>query len=214
MYDNDLTEIHRPPKDTILVFHDLDIGHLQPYTRQVLAEAEKAFSRLESEAQTVLKDLLDRTVWSGDNYTNKKSLPLNRISVEVLRKYFVFLRFRNSGGYRDTVRSLEQSSQADPREGCIYPAYRHSVAQIRLQYILKGFIKFLNHTSADSASARTRPNLPTTDMSLGAFHDAMEMYCWRLCEAELCIGIATEDQEFMLSDRCFGTLDEGFDEDP
>ncbi|KAF8896916.1 kinase-like domain-containing protein [Gymnopilus junonius] len=214
VYDNELTEIYRPRKDTTSIFHDLDNGHLQPYTRQALAEAEKAFSKLECEAQTALKDLLDRTVWSGESYSNKKSLPLNRTSVEVLRKYFVFLRFRNSGGYRDTVQSLEQFNQTDPREGCIYPAYRHPVANIRLQYILKGFIKFLNHTSADSSSARTRPDLPTTDMHLGAFHDAMEKYCWRLCEAELCIGIATEDQEFMLSDRCFGTLDEGFDEDP
>lgn len=214
MYDNELTEIHRPPKDPTPIFQDLDNGLLQPYTRKALAEAEKAFFKLESEAQVVLKDLLDRTVWSSDGYASKKSLPLNRTSVEVLRKYFVFLRFRNSGGYRDTVRSLEQFNKAEPGEGCVYPAYRHSVANVRLQYILKAFVKFLNHTSSDSASARTRPDLPTTDASLGAFHDAMEKYCWRLCDAELCIGIASEDQEFMLSDRCFGTLDEGFDEDP
>ncbi|KDR73031.1 hypothetical protein GALMADRAFT_73323 [Galerina marginata CBS 339.88] len=214
VYENELTEIHYSRKDPISVFHELDIGYLQGETRRALSEAEAAFCKLESETQEVLNDLLDRTVWSGENYAGKKSLPFNRNSVEVLRKYFVFLRFRNSAGYRETVQSLEQSYQAQPKEGCVYSAYRPLVVQLRLRHILRGFIKFLNHSSADTVSARTVPEFPATGVSGDAFNDAMEKYCWRLCEAELCIGVATEDQEFMLSDRCFGTLDEGFNEDP
>jgi hypothetical protein len=42
----------------------------------------------------------------------------------------------------------------------------------------------------------------------------MDLYCWRMCDAELCIRVATDDQEAILSDRCFGSLDEGFDEQP
>jgi len=198
------------------IFHDLIIGSLQAETRKVLAEAESAFTRLECEAQMVLKGLLDRTVWSGENYMGKKSLPFARNDVETLRKYFVFLRFRNSAGYRATVESLdlEESYQGHPSEGVLYFAYRPFIAQLRLRYILRAFVKFLDHSSADGDPERRRQEPPTPGASVNAFHDAMDLYCWRLCAAELCIGVATEDQEFMLSDSCFGTLDEGFDEDP
>ncbi|KAF8962816.1 kinase-like domain-containing protein [Flammula alnicola] len=219
VYDNELTEAHHAPKESPSIFKDLDIGSLSCETRKVVCEAETAFAKLESSAREVLQDLLDRTVWSGETYAGKKSLPFSRGAVEVLRKYFVFLRFRNSGGYRRTVQSLEESYQTDPKEGMVYPAFRPLIVQLRLRYVLRAFIQFLNHTSADGggsdlARARRRSELPTPGVSVDAFHDAMEAYCWRLCEAELCIGVATEDQEFMLSDRCFGTLDEGFDEDP
>ena len=83
-------------------------------TFSILADAEFAFTRLECEAQIVLKDLLDRT--------------------------FVFLRFRNSAGYRATVQSLEESYLGHPSEGVIYSAYRPLIVQLRLQYILRGFI--------------------------------------------------------------------------
>ena len=206
-----MSETYQAPKKSTSIFNDLDIGSLQAETRNVLADAESAFTRLECEAQIVLKDLLDRTVWSGENYTGKKSLPFARNDVETLRKYFVFLRFRNSAGYRATVQSLEESYQG---EGVIYSAYRPLIVQLRLRYILRGFIKFLNHSSADVDPERRRQEPPTPGVSVDAFHHAMDLYCWRLCAAELCIGVATEDQEFMLSENCFGTLDEGFDEDP
>lgn len=214
MYDNELNETYQAPKKSTSIFSDLDIGSLEAETRNVLADAEFAFTHLECEAQMVLKGLLDRTVWSGENYVGKKSLPFARNDVETLRKYFVFLRFRNSAGYRATVQSLEESYQGHPSEGVIYSAYRPLIVQLRLRYILRGFIKFLNHSSADIDSERRRQEPPTPGVSVDAFHDAMNLYCWRLCAAELCIGVATEDQEFMLSENCFGTLDEGFDEDP
>ncbi|EDR11378.1 uncharacterized protein LACBIDRAFT_313428 [Laccaria bicolor S238N-H82] len=36
----------------------------------------------------------------------------------------------------------------------------------------------------------------------------MDLYCWCLCKAEVCLGIACKDQEFILADCCFGSLDE------
>ncbi|KAH9475156.1 Putative serine/threonine-protein kinase/receptor R826 [Psilocybe cubensis] len=214
VYDNELTEIHQSPKKSTSVFHELNIGLLEAETRKALSEAEGAFAKLELETEVVLKDLLDRTVWSGGSCSTKRSLPFDRKSVEILRKYFVFLRFRNSAGYRDTALSLTNSYQADPEEGVVYSAYRPLIVQFRLRHILRGFIKFLNHTSADGPFTKHAPEFPTSGISVDAFQEAMDLYCWSLCEAELCIGLATEDQEFMLSDRCFGTLDEGFDEDP
>ncbi|KAF9552877.1 kinase-like protein [Agrocybe pediades] len=214
VYDNDLTEIYKPPKGALSVFHDLDPGFLQTETRRVLASAEEAFFKLESETEHILIDLLERTIWSGENCAQKKSLPFSRQSVETLRKYFVFLRFRNSAGYRQTVESLEQDYQVQDKDGSVYSAYRPFVVQHRLRYILRSFIKFFAHTSADTDTLRSRAEPINADCAVNSFQEAMETYCWGLCEAELCMGVATEDQEFILSDRCYGTLDEGFEEDP
>ena len=214
VYDNDLTEIHQPPKEAVSVFHELDLGFMQTETRHALAQAEEAFRSLELSTEEVINDLLNRTVWSGENCLNKKSLPFSRQSVEILRKYFVFLRFRNSAGYRQTVESLEQDYRGQEKDGSVYSAYRPLVVQHRLRYILRAFVKFLNHTSADGDTLRNKSEVPAVACSVDSFQEAMETYCWGLCEAELCMGLATEDQEFILSDRCYGTLDEGFEEDP
>jgi hypothetical protein len=208
-------ELHRPPKEFKSVFQDLKIGSLESETLRALRDAEDAFSLLESDTRAALNSLLERTVWSEESYAGKKSLPCDRRTVETLRKYFVFLRFRNSEGYRETVRSLEQSHQNQPQDGNIYPAFRPLIVQNRLRFILRTLVAFFQHMSSDGASSK-----PCTEQAIpeGAvvksFQDMMNLYCWRMCDAELCIGVATDDQEFMLSDRCFGSLDEGFDEQP
>lgn len=209
-------ELHRPPKQLKSVFQDLKVGSLESETLRALQDAEDAFSLLESDARAALNSLLERTVWSGESYTGKKSLPCDRRTVETLRKYFVFLRFRNSQGYRETVHSLEQEShQNQPQDGNIYPAFRPLIVQHRLRSILRTFVAFLQHMSSDGASLNPCTEQPVTQGALvKSFQDMMNLYCWRMCDAELCIGVATDDQEFMLSDRCFGSLDEGFDEQP
>ena len=219
VYDNDLTEFYQPPKETRSVFQDLKIGFLESKTLSAIQDTENAFSLLETDTQTAVNGLLERTVWSGESYTGKKSLPCDRRTVETLRKYFVFLRFRNSEGYRQTVRSLEASYQSQPQDGNIYPAFRPLIVQNRLRFILKTFVNFFQHMSSGT-SAKPNPAKPHPEQTVpegtlvNAFGDMMNLYCWRMCDAELCIGVATEDQEFMLSDRCFGSLDEGFDEHP
>lgn len=215
VYDNELMEFHQSPMESKPIFQDLNIGFLESETHKALKNAEDAFSLLESDTRAALNNLLERTVWSEESYAGKKSLSYNRQTVETLRKYFVFLRFRNSEGYRQTVRSLEQSSQSQPQDGTIYPVFRPLIVQHRLRFILRRFVEFFQHTSSDGIF--TKPHLEQTapeGAPVNSFQDMMDLYCWRMCDAELCIGVATEEQEFMLSDRCFGSLDEGFDEDP
>lgn len=222
VYNNSLSETKHAPAQPTTIFHDLEIGPLDGETRKSLSNAESAFFSLQREVQLVLQDMLDRTVWSGEDYAGKKSLPFSRRDVETLRKYFVFLRFRNSRGYRDIVASLAACYQAQPGE-VVYAAFRPLVGQARLRHVLRSFVRFLTHSSDDSDDTEDRVAVAWRDketqsapapFSIDAFYEVMETYCWSLCEAEVCIGIATEDQEFILSDRCFGTLDEGFDEDP
>ncbi|KAF8814545.1 kinase-like protein [Phlegmacium glaucopus] len=215
VYDNELMEFHQPPKEPKPVFQDLNNGFLENETRRALKDAEDAFSLLELATRAALNDLLERTVWSEESYAGKKSLPYDRRTVETLRKYFVFLRFRNSEGYRQTVHSLEQSYQNQPQDGTLYPAFRPLIVQHRLRFILRTFVEFFQHMSSDGISAKPHPEQTVPEAaSVNSFKDLMDLYCWRMCDAELCIGVATDDQEFMLSDRCFGSLDEGFDEDP
>jgi hypothetical protein len=212
VYDNELNEAYEIPNSDRTIFQDFDSGFLDVETQKIPKEVEKSFTKLEFDAQSVVTDLLDRTVWSEEN--TKRSIPFNRRDVETLRKYFVFLRFRNSVAYRQMVVTLEESSHEEPKDGQIFNAYRPVIVQLRKRYILRGFIDFLEHSWADGViRSRSDQRLPT-GWSVDTFQDVMNLYCWRLCEAEVCVGIASEDQEFMLADCCFGSLDEGFDEDP
>ncbi|EDR00010.1 uncharacterized protein LACBIDRAFT_314918 [Laccaria bicolor S238N-H82] len=112
------------------------------------------------------------------------------------------------------VVTLEKSGYEEPKDGQIFNAYRPLIAQLRKRFILRGFIDFLEHSWADGViRSRSDQRLPI-GWSVDTFQDVMNLYCWRLCEAEVCVGIACEDQEFILADCCFGSLDEGFDEDP
>ncbi|EDR02163.1 uncharacterized protein LACBIDRAFT_332567 [Laccaria bicolor S238N-H82] len=76
-------------------------GFLGVETQKIFKEAEQSFTKLEPDARSVVTDLLDRTVWSEEN--TKRSIPFNRRDVEILHKYFVFLRFCNSAAYRQMV---------------------------------------------------------------------------------------------------------------
>ncbi|KAF8814543.1 hypothetical protein BYT27DRAFT_7081988, partial [Phlegmacium glaucopus] len=73
------------------------------------------------------------------------SLPYDRRTVETLRKYFVFFRFRNSEGYRQTVHSLEQSYLKANHKGTLYPTFRPLIVQHHLRFIEDICIIFSTH---------------------------------------------------------------------
>lgn len=60
-----------------------------------------------------------------------------------------------------------------------------------------GFHAFLQHENTDKKVFRHFEGLD----------------CWRFCDAEICIGLASEGQQFVLPDSCFTTLDEEFASD-
>jgi hypothetical protein len=203
-----------------------EIRQIPPHSGSVLKElngdaasvelvevAEQAFYRLESEAESTLTRLIKLTYTSGTP-TRTNSFCFDTKSVESLSRYLTFLRFRNSTKYREILQSLEEPTE-EAHQGIIYPAYRPVITELRRRVIIREFIRFLLHTADDSDPCLPRdPSPEHHTASLDAFRDAMNLYCWRLCDAEVCIGVASEDQEFIFPDSCFGTLDEGFDEDP
>ena len=213
VYDNELWETRQIPCQAGPVF-----GHfVGDATSNVLVqEAETAFYRLESEVEAVLTQFMERAYASGTP-RRTSSFSFDSKPVDSLSRYFAFLRFRNSAKYRGILESLEEPIEQD-HSGSIYPAYRPLIAAVCRRVMLREFIRFLDDPSEDGSphwrrDPRTEHHTPSTP-SLDAFRDAMEMYCWRLRGAEVCIGIPVEEQEFILPDSCFGTLDEGFDDHP
>jgi hypothetical protein len=155
---------------------------------------------------------MNRISSAGD--TGKKCISADRQTVENLRKFFVFLRFRNISQYREVVAALREPVP-DPDDNTTLPAYRPLFLQIRRRVILRGFLSFLQYRLGDGPpNPRFQRFHASTAPEIDPLQDAINQYCWQFCEADVCIGIASEDQEFMLTDSCFGTLAEGFDEDP
>ena len=151
------------------VFQDLDIGFLSVDTLQALQDTEASFSRLERKAYDVIKDVLERTVWGEDwnarksaQYKDGKANPvsLHVRDAETLRKYLLFLRFRNSEGYQQIVDSLRQSYQSDPEESDVFSAYRPLIVQLRLRHVLQDFASFLDHTTIGKHFVRRHAEAP------------------------------------------------------
>jgi len=197
------------------IFQDIYSDDLDPETIRIYEKAHEEFVLLERRVEVVLLGLLHRTVWSGMEEPVRKVL-LDHSEIDAIRKYLNFIRFRNSSGYFRTIASLRDDEEEKSHEGSLYSAYRPLVIRIRKRFILRQFISFFKHTSADIDTHCLRPKTDDygVDPTSNKLEDIMELYCWRLCGAEVCLGIAAEDQEYMLPDCVFGTLNEGFKEDP
>jgi hypothetical protein len=198
------------------VFQDLDTGSLDVDTRQLLHAAEESFSRLESATQSSLEHILGGklNLEGADSVSSKISLPLSSTSVDELRRYFVFLRFRNSLGYQRVIWSLEEANH--DLNGDVSTFFQPLIIQNRLRVILREFIKFLNATHSTivvNPSKGLQEDLNQPGVAADPFLQLMNLYCWGLCNAELCFGVATDKQEFIRSEQCFGSLDEGPEEE-
>ena len=197
------------------IFQDIYSDDLDSETIRIYEQAHEELALLERRVEVVLLDILHRTVWSGIEEPLRKIL-LDYKEIDAIRKYLNFIRFRNSAGYFKTIASLRDDEEEKSHEGSLYSASRPLVVRIRKRFILRQFISFFKYTSTDFDTHYLRPKIDGygVDPASNKLEDIMELYCWRLCGAEVCLGIATEDQEYMLPDCVFGTLNEGFEEDP
>jgi len=209
VYNNDLREVKHEIKQRSSAFQDLNTGFLDVDTRQLLHAAEESFSRLESATQSALEHILDGKLdlEGADSVSSKTSLPLSSTSVDGLRKYFVFLRFRNSLAYQKIIEEVYQNHDL---KGNVFTFCQPLNIQNRLQIILREFIKFFNATHSTVVDSSEGLNQP--GVAADPFLQSMNLFCWGLCNAELCFGVATDEQEFIRSEQCFGSLD--MDEGP
>ncbi|KAF9242815.1 hypothetical protein BU15DRAFT_72466 [Melanogaster broomeanus] len=157
--------------------HAVDEGCLS-----VLRCAKQAFTRLENQVERILADLVLKIRSPG---------PISKRNRDRLLWYFVFLRYRNSVQYNETVGRLTRRVVVDG--GGVVNA-RHAWHRVRRRAVLGSYHAFLHHESLDTQT----------------FHRFEGLDCWRFCKAEICIGIASEGQKYVLPDTCFASLDEDF----
>ncbi|GLB42900.1 putative protein tyrosine kinase [Lyophyllum shimeji] len=211
VYENELIETRAPPLATRSVFLDFEAS---PSTQPLVDAAEHAFHKLESEAGRTLDDLMKRA-YSEGNPTKSTSLSYDKERLADLRRFLVFLRFRNSEKYREVLRSLNEA-QEEQQPGRLFPVYQPFFMEHHRRVILRGMRAFIENVPQNGANLPRRdqpwPRMAAT--VLDNFRAAINTYCWKLCNAEVCIGIASEEQEFILTDCCYGSLGDGFKEDP
>ncbi|KAH7922434.1 hypothetical protein BV22DRAFT_658936 [Leucogyrophana mollusca] len=193
VYNNVLSETRRIPEQLRTVFQDFNTGALDEGCRAALRTAEQAFTRLESEAERILGELVIKI--RSSPRAARMELPMSRRSRDALLRFFVFLRYRNSDKYQAMLDSLSRKVVTD--NGAVFKAM-HAWHRVRRRALLGSFHSFLQHESPDARSFELFESLD----------------CWRFCNAEMCIGVASEGQQFVLPDTCFGTLDEDFGSDP
>ncbi|KAJ3549239.1 hypothetical protein NMY22_g962 [Coprinellus aureogranulatus] len=249
VYDNQLDEVHHIPDTPAHLFQGfyLDAHYkdalsvkIDVETSRVLAEAERLFHSLEDDVimhlRTVLHQLSGKDILSESCPSTSKAPAQFTFDPEIkfatlslanwakIRRFLVFLRFRNSAGYANIVRKLASDLERREEDGNIYPAYKTFVVQMQRRYVLRAFIDFL-HGNDRRESQRMYDHVPSAgvqgseDKFVDFFHEVMDCYCWRMLEAEMCLGVVKEEretgkEEYIVSETCYGSLDEGFDEDP
>ncbi|KAI0077785.1 kinase-like protein [Panus rudis PR-1116 ss-1] len=190
-----------------------------------IREAEEAFTTLEATVEVALAALLqqvsspcsDSTLASHSSSTDssdssgapgssyRRDINLDSKTEHALRKYLIFLRYRNSPDYQETVLRLgKRARQSHSWMGFI------PYGSLRRAAILKSIRTFLEHTVHDDA-AYGYDGVPVSEV----FED-IEVNCWlpmRQGKSELSVGIASETQEFVNTERAFGNLD-GIHSDP
>ncbi|KIJ67231.1 hypothetical protein HYDPIDRAFT_148722 [Hydnomerulius pinastri MD-312] len=198
VFNNVLSETRRTPEQARTVFQDFITDGLDEGCRSAVRSAEQAFTRLENEVERILADLVLK-VRSFSNTSQpgatRLQLPLSKRNRDQLLRYFVFLRYRNSEQYKETVGSLTR--RVVTGSGAIINA-RHAWHRVRRRAILGSYHAFLHHESLPTQKAHRFDGLD----------------CWKFCKAEMCIGLASEGQQYVLPDTCFTSLDEDFGGDP
>lgn len=159
--------------------------------------AELAFSGLEAKAELAFEHLMQK-ISSFQKRTKAMAMQIDRHELETLRRFFVFLRYRNSAQYGLTLCDLLSKATSEnitSDDGALISIW------LRIHHTLTNIHTFLRHDSAQSST----PVIAVDDITRP---------CWNLSGAETCLGIASEGQEFVLTDGCIGNLDESFRGDP
>lgn len=173
---------------------------LDEHCQTALSTAELAFSRLEAKAELAFEHLMQR-VLALHTRIKLQVLPMERHEIDVLRRFFIFIRYRNSAKYSFMLSKMVQTVTWENNSGRgVLLSVWH---RIRRQQALSSIYGFLDHASASaSASASTTAS------------EDINRYCWNMLGAEVSLGVALEGQEFVLTDNCIGSLDACFRDDP
>lgn len=199
VFNNVLSETRRIPEQTRTVFHDFITDALDEGCHAALHTTEQAFTHLENNVERILAQLVlqIRAHAHSDSDSDPDSerrfeVPMSKRDREMVLRYVVFLRYRNSEAYKETVGRLTRRvvvGEAIVRE-------RHTWHRVRRRAVLGSFHAFLQGDGHRSATQTSH------------LFDGFD--CWQFLEAEMCFGVTSEGQQFVLPDTCFASLDEDF----
>ncbi|KAK0447351.1 kinase-like domain-containing protein [Desarmillaria tabescens] len=218
VYANKLSEV-RPDvvKPDISVFQDLIRGELWPGTQRALSEAETSFGKLQYRAEEILSDIIYAVNLPKFQRDGCKSIPIESSSINLLIKYLVFLRFRNSPKYSEIVHRLFYDS--DTKGRLDFTLFGHLFSQIRCMVFLKSIAKFLRSDSNKRPTTwdiedpfKQGRSWQMPNVRADVIEEAINLYCWNVADgSNIVVGVTSDEKvEFLLSDGCYGTLDESF----
>ena len=176
---------------------DTDGVDMEAYCNMALESAELAFSRLEAKAELALEHLL-QSVSTTQSRAKTNPITLEGHELDTLQRYFILIRFRNSATYRSMLSNIVQTITRKDSSGHDVLLSGH---RIRRHWALTSLFTFLQYNSA-----KPRPTVVDSE--------DVRRHCWNLLDSEASLGIASEGQEFILSDHCVGDLDACFRDDP
>ena len=106
VHNNDLAETRRIPRQTRNIFEDFIAQKiLDEHCQTALDTAKLAFSRLEAKAELAFEHLMQQ-IQSLQDRTKIKTVPMERHELETLRRFFVFIRYRNSTQYGSVLQTI------------------------------------------------------------------------------------------------------------
>ncbi|THH31206.1 hypothetical protein EUX98_g2985 [Antrodiella citrinella] len=201
-----LHETRRIPqsKPIFVDFHDPD--NLADDCLAAINHAEEAFARLEASVEQVLIILLHNlshtTPSDTEEAPRRRTVEMDARGEHALLKYLVFLRFRNSDAYHETLNLRKKASES-------FPWMRLIPRGFRRRAVLRSICAFLDHEPVEVG--KMEGSISGGGGTAEAFFADIEEHCWRPIRegrSEITVGIASEAQEFVTTERCFGDLDE------
>lgn len=209
VYDNILAEKRSTPFKPRHIFQDFKTCS---ETRSLVQATNQVFQVLEADAEITVTAIIERA-YCGGIPTRSTSFSFGKICLANLCRYFSFLRFRNSAKYREILQFLNKPVGC-PEQEWSQPMYQPGFMLHHRRSFLLDMMAFLQRVSPDGGGVYPNNQYRKTSFLSENFRNAMDAYCWRLCDAEISIGIAVDEQEFILTESCFGTLGDGFEENP
>lgn len=194
VFNNTLSETRRIPEQTKTIFQDFLTDTSDEESCSTAHDAEQAFTLLENEVERILTDLVHALRSSPDARSlSRRELSIPKRSHGQIVRYFVFLHYRNSEQFKQTVGSLMRRVVS----GNDIVEARHSWHRIKRRAVLASYRAFLRRES----------------LSIPHSHMLERLDYRRFYQAEICIGIAGEGCQYVLPDTCCTSLDENFGAD-
>ena len=196
----------------------------------IWVKLNSTFNTLEREAETAIRSLIQQiSTKTRTQSTNPSRAPdgarlsLGRHSIQALKKYLIFLRFRNLEVYKELIGRAERGvlfgkhkraqSTEPPTPNPLSPRYESppplstsssitAVCEyddlINWELLAESFVKFFEGgLDGDNDTSQFK-----------FIYEVIHRRFSAIQEVELCVGSATDTDEFVLSPTCFGIVDD------